>query len=168
MADELARVGAIEMRPDGSVRLLARAYVPRGDQAEKIAILGADTADLIRSIDHNLTCASGDAYFQRRVSYSGLTSDVSRAAQALAQLGLRPGDRVAAFIPNIPETGKFFTAMDAALEAIDPSLPLETRLMTAVDLLRARLLTVLQLRAIVGAAPASPSASGSSSSSSSP
>jgi len=42
--------------------------------------------------------------FQRRVSYSALTSDVSRAAQALAQLGLRPGDRAAAFIPNMPET----------------------------------------------------------------
>jgi acetoacetyl-CoA synthetase len=42
---------------------------------------------------------------QHRVSYSDLTSDVSRAAQALAQLGLRPGDRAAAFIPNLPETG---------------------------------------------------------------
>ena len=54
----------------------------------------------------------GDAFvfwdergFQRRVSYSNLTSDVSRAAQALAALGLRPGDRAAAFIPNIPEAG---------------------------------------------------------------
>jgi acetoacetyl-CoA synthetase len=54
----------------------------------------------------------GDAFvlwdergFQRRVSYSQLTSDVSRAAQALAALGLRPGDRAAAFIPNIPEAG---------------------------------------------------------------
>ena len=54
----------------------------------------------------------GDAFvfwdergFQRRLSYSHLTSDVSRAAQALAQLGLRPGDRAAAFIPNMPETG---------------------------------------------------------------
>jgi acetoacetyl-CoA synthetase len=42
---------------------------------------------------------------QRRVSYSELTSDVSRAAQALAQLGLRAGDRAAAFIPNLPEAG---------------------------------------------------------------
>jgi acetoacetyl-CoA synthetase len=42
--------------------------------------------------------------FQRRVSYSDLTSDVSRAAQAMAQIGLRPGDRAAAFIPNMPET----------------------------------------------------------------
>jgi acetoacetyl-CoA synthetase len=42
--------------------------------------------------------------FRRRVTYSELTSDASRAAQALSQLGLRPGERAAAFIPNIPET----------------------------------------------------------------
>src|SRR3954468_16533137 len=54
----------------------------------------------------------GDAFvlwdetgFKRRISYSDLTSDVSRAAQALQALGLRAGDRVAAFIPNIPEAG---------------------------------------------------------------
>jgi acetoacetyl-CoA synthetase len=59
----------------------------------------------------------GDAFvfwdesgFRRRVSYSDLTSDVSRAVQALAALGLRAGDRVAAFIPNIPEAGLFALA----------------------------------------------------------
>jgi acetoacetyl-CoA synthetase len=41
----------------------------------------------------------------RRISYADLTSEVSRAAQALQALGLRAGDRVAAFIPNIPEAG---------------------------------------------------------------
>jgi len=52
----------------------------------------------------------GDAFvlwdergFRRRLSYSDLTSEVSRAAQALQALGLRAGDRAAAFIPNIPE-----------------------------------------------------------------
>lgn len=49
------------------------------------------------------------------------------------------------------------TSLDAALDAIDPTLPLETRLMTVVDLLRARLLTVLQLRAVVGAPAGKPS-----------
>ena len=90
IADELARVGAIETRSDGAVRLLTRAYIPRGDQAEKIAILGSDVADLIRSIDHNLTCAPGEAYFQRRVSYDNipqealpaLTKKLARKAQA--------------------------------------------------------------------------------------
>src|SRR5438874_12254572 len=59
----------------------------------------------------------GDAFvfwdetgFKRRVSYSDLTSDVSRAAQALQALGLRAGDRAAAFIPNIPEAGIFALA----------------------------------------------------------
>ncbi|MEW6688231.1 MAG: acetoacetate--CoA ligase [Pseudomonadota bacterium] len=59
----------------------------------------------------------GDAFvfwdergLQRRVSYSDLTSDVSRAAQALAALGLRAGDRAAAFIPNLPETAMFALA----------------------------------------------------------
>ncbi len=54
----------------------------------------------------------GDAFvlwdergFNRRLSYSDLTSEVSRAAQALQALGLRAGDRAAAFIPNIPEAG---------------------------------------------------------------
>jgi acetoacetyl-CoA synthetase len=54
----------------------------------------------------------GDAFvlwdeggLRRRLSYSELTSEVSRAAQALKGLGLRSGDRVAAFIPNIPEAG---------------------------------------------------------------
>src|SRR5688572_22655546 len=54
----------------------------------------------------------GDAFvfwdesgFRRRISYAELYSEVSRAAQALAALGLRAGDRVAAFIPNIPEAG---------------------------------------------------------------
>jgi len=90
MADELARIGAIEERPAGTLRLLTRAYIPRGDRAEQIAILGADVADLIATIDHNLTCPPGEAYFQRRVSYDnipaealpGLTKTLARKAQA--------------------------------------------------------------------------------------
>ena len=42
--------------------------------------------------------------FRKRLSFSDLHTDVSRAAQALAQLGIRPGDRVAGFLPNMPET----------------------------------------------------------------
>lgn len=76
MADELARIGAIKLLADGRVRLLTRAYVPRGDQAEKLAILGSDVAALIRTIDHNLTCAAGRARFQRRVSYDNIPRDL--------------------------------------------------------------------------------------------
>lgn len=59
----------------------------------------------------------GDAFvfwdesgFRRRMSYADLYSEVSRAVQALTALGLRSGDRVAAFIPNIPEAGVFALA----------------------------------------------------------
>src|SRR4051812_378097 len=65
----------------------------------------------------------GDAFvlwdergFRRRLSYSELTSEVSRAVQALAVLGLRSGDRVAAFIPNIPEAA--ILALAAASQGI--------------------------------------------------
>jgi Family of unknown function (DUF6502) len=120
MADELLRVGAIEMLPEGRVRLLTRAYVPRGDQVEKIAILGTDVADLIRTIDHNLTCASGEAFFQRRVSYDNiprelvpaLTKDLSRKAQSC----LESMDRVLAAAdrdrtPRIKGSGRVRTGV---------------------------------------------------------
>src|SRR5688572_22709682 len=44
-----------------------------------------------------------EAGSKRRLSYSELTSEVSRAVQALQAIGLRAGDRAAAFIPNLPE-----------------------------------------------------------------
>src|SRR5712691_3366732 len=65
----------------------------------------------------------GDAFvlwdergFRRRVSFAELYSDVSRAVQALQALGLRAGDRAAAFIPNIPEAA--ILALAAASQGI--------------------------------------------------
>jgi acetoacetyl-CoA synthetase len=39
----------------------------------------------------------------RRVSFRALYDEVSRAMQALARAGVRPGDRVSGFMPNVPE-----------------------------------------------------------------
>jgi hypothetical protein len=115
MADELSRVGAIEILPNGNVRLLTRAYIPRGDQAEKVGILGTDVADLIRTIDHNLTSSPGEAYFQRRVSYDNipqemlpaLTKKIARKAQACLESldrELAAADRDLA--PGVKGTGR--------------------------------------------------------------
>ena len=41
---------------------------------------------------------------KRRLSHDQLHDQVSRLAQALAAAGVGPGDRVAAFMPNMPET----------------------------------------------------------------
>jgi acetoacetyl-CoA synthetase len=46
----------------------------------------------------------GEDRVQGRVSYAELYSEVSRLAQALRDAGVKPGDRVAGYLPNIPGT----------------------------------------------------------------
>jgi hypothetical protein len=54
----------------GKVRLLKQAYIPGKDPVEKLQILGADVAELIATIDHNLTSPETELRFQRKVSNS--------------------------------------------------------------------------------------------------
>jgi hypothetical protein len=74
LLDELMRAGAVERTHDGRVRLLARGYVPRTDDAEKLGILGADVAELIATVDHNITSPPEQAFFQRKVAYDNLVA----------------------------------------------------------------------------------------------
>lgn len=91
--DELTRVGAVTRLRDGRIRLVARAYVPAVASAESIAILGSDVADLVATIDHNLSSGPGAGLFQRRVTYDNLPAEaidqihaeVRRAGQALLE-----------------------------------------------------------------------------------
>ncbi len=46
----------------------------------------------------------GEDKVRRRLSYGELYQQVSRMAQALENAGIREGDRVAAYLPNMPET----------------------------------------------------------------
>lgn len=96
MLDELLRVGTIERTPDGAIRLLERAYIPRAGEIEKIGILGVDTADLIATIDHNILFPD-DVYFQRKVSYDNLPSgsipEIRELAAIRAQELLESMDR---------------------------------------------------------------------------
>jgi len=52
----------------------------------------------------------GEDKVRRRMSYSDLYDAVSRTAQALSAAGVKEGDRVAAFMPNMPETIIFMLA----------------------------------------------------------
>jgi acetoacetyl-CoA synthetase len=45
----------------------------------------------------------GEDKAARRVSHAELVAEVSRVAAALRAAGIRPGDRVAAYLPNMPE-----------------------------------------------------------------
>ncbi|HXH03782.1 MAG TPA: acetoacetate--CoA ligase [Candidatus Competibacteraceae bacterium] len=46
----------------------------------------------------------GEGQVQRRLSHAELYAQVSRLAQALKALGVGPGDRVAGYVANLPET----------------------------------------------------------------
>ena len=46
----------------------------------------------------------GEDRVRARLSHAGLRDEVSRMQQALAAAGVKSGDRVAAFMPNMPET----------------------------------------------------------------
>ena len=95
--DELLRVGAVEKGIDGTVRLLARAYIPATGEEEKIGILGADVSDLVGTIDHNLQVPRGEAFFQRKTMYDNIPEEAVGALRkeiaARAEAFLEQADR---------------------------------------------------------------------------
>lgn len=74
ITDELERVGAIEIK-NNRVHLRNRAYLPGSDADEMLKILGTDVADLINTIDHNITREEAPAFFQRKVSYNNIPGE---------------------------------------------------------------------------------------------
>jgi acetoacetyl-CoA synthetase len=59
---------------------------------------------LRRRDDHDAMVFHGEDKVRRRMSWRELFDEVSRLAQALKAAGIRPGDRIAGFVPNMPET----------------------------------------------------------------
>ncbi|MBI1816375.1 MAG: hypothetical protein HYR72_15465 [Deltaproteobacteria bacterium] len=70
--DELIRVGAVELLAGGTIRLVQPGYIPAQGTEEKLAILGADVAELIAAITHNIEHAPADAFLQRKVYYDNI------------------------------------------------------------------------------------------------
>jgi len=54
--------------------------------------------------DHPALIFRGEDRASRTVTYAGLYDEVARVAKALREVGVKPGDRVAGFMPNMPET----------------------------------------------------------------
>jgi len=93
--DELIRVGAVALSPRGSVRLLERAYIPAQGIEEKLAILGADAAELIGAITHNIEQPSEQAFLQRKVYYDNI------GALALPELRQQVRNAGSAFVQEV-------------------------------------------------------------------
>ena len=53
--------------------------------------------------DHPAIVFQGEGQAQRSLSYAGLYDQVSRLAKAMRAHGIKVGDRVAGFVPNMPE-----------------------------------------------------------------
>ncbi|HHH44283.1 MAG TPA: hypothetical protein ENK49_09110 [Gammaproteobacteria bacterium] len=74
MLTVLLSASAIEKTGDG-IRLVKPVYVPGNDPADKLAILGTDTAELIATIDNNIVNEAQGLRFQRKVSNARIGSD---------------------------------------------------------------------------------------------
>jgi hypothetical protein len=68
MQKVLTQSGNIRFDEEGRLRLLSHAYLPADDPAEKLAILGTDTSQLIETIDYNLAAPEEALRFQRKAS----------------------------------------------------------------------------------------------------
>ncbi|MFQ5470922.1 MAG: DUF6502 family protein [Gammaproteobacteria bacterium] len=92
MLAALVEAGSVE-QVDGKINLITHAYIPGKDPVEKINILGSDSAELISTIDHNLTAAPSMLRYQRKVSNQHVKAEVvgefqkisSAKAQALLE-----------------------------------------------------------------------------------
>ena len=85
IADELERLGAIEIVDGGKYRLLARTYVPAKGTKELLEILGSDTAELMDTIDHNAMLGDDEApLLQMKVSYDNVPVEYVDAFQILS------------------------------------------------------------------------------------
>ncbi len=65
---------------------------------------------LVRNDDHEAIVFQGEDRVSNRLTYAQLQDAVSITAQALRLEGVRKGDRVAAFLPNLPDTIIFMLA----------------------------------------------------------
>jgi hypothetical protein len=71
MLSMLEEAGSVRLM-DGVVRLMRHAFVPGSDPLDKIQVLGTDVAELITTIDRNLTARPDELLFQRKVAYDNI------------------------------------------------------------------------------------------------
>lgn len=81
--DELIRVKAVEPSDGNRLKLLTDVYVPDTDDDSLFQILGTDGAELISTIDYNMTQPGDQPRFQRKVAYDNLPRESLQRIQRL-------------------------------------------------------------------------------------
>ncbi len=84
MLRDLLRLKVVEQRGE-KVHLLQHGFIPAGDDIESLPILGTDVAALIGTISHNLQAASEDRFFQRKASFTSVSSEGIEVLQAMVR-----------------------------------------------------------------------------------
>lgn len=82
--DELLRVGAVELLPNGDVELRQQAHIPAGDADAKFKLLGADPAELFTTMMHNIEQPDAPR-LQRKVVYDNVGSEALEQLRAEAR-----------------------------------------------------------------------------------
>jgi acetoacetyl-CoA synthetase len=111
---EVRRFGGIVTGPPDPDIACERVLVGRDRMAPPDPVLGPNwfvgtrlnfAENLLRyRDDHEAIVSWNERGAQKRITYATLYDEVSRVAAGLRSLGVGPGDRVAGFMPNIPET----------------------------------------------------------------
>jgi hypothetical protein len=73
--DELIRTGIVAETDDRRVHLLKRAYVPAGDDAQSLYLVGSNVGDLLETLNHNLSGQGPASRFQRTLSYDNVPEE---------------------------------------------------------------------------------------------
>jgi len=82
--DELLNVNAVQVLPNGRIKLLVRAYLPTADEPTMLSILGTDVSYLIQTIDHNIFYPDDERFFQRKVLYDNVPIEASNKFRRLS------------------------------------------------------------------------------------
>lgn len=87
VADEMVRLGALEMRPHGAVVLRQQAYIPASGLEGKIALLGSEPAELFATIAANIEHPEAPR-LQRKVIYDNVGAEaLEEIRRRTAELG---------------------------------------------------------------------------------
>ncbi len=99
----LAEFAGVVRSPGTAPVLQHREQMPGAKWFEDTQLNFAENL-LARGDDHAALVFCNERGERRALTYRELRAEVARVAAGLRELGLRPGDRVAGFMPNLPET----------------------------------------------------------------
>lgn len=101
--DELERVDAVTRLDNDLVRLDVRAFTPGNSMEDLVFIFGDSVADLLQTLDHNLSADVNERRLQLSVVYSNLPDEVLKNIELISR------DRAMEFLTSLND---FFATQD--------------------------------------------------------